>query len=172
MSNDYTCVTSGSKAYVAGWVKKLNICCLCVPKLSSNVISDEHFLILLRNYSKCKLMLPNINVINVNSYIIQLFNLNFHNFAFKKGGCSTFKNIVMQIIPLHNCSCKKHNLDNIFVNTVCNLLMYSYTNHINRILCKGEQLVTDDPTKLSANTYYKKYSKKRVALQRQNVSYV
>lgn len=55
---------------------------------------------------------------------------------------------------------------------MCNLLIYSYTNHINRILSKGEQLVTEDLIKLSEITYFKKYSKKRIALQRQNVNYI
>lgn len=170
-------VNLGSRAYVAGWVtkkiKKLTKnCCMCTSKLSSDIILDEHFIIQIRYYSLCNLILPDKNVINLYSYVIQLFNLNFHQFAFKKSGYTTFKNIIKHIIPLFNCNCKNHDLDTIFVNTVCNLLIYSYTNHINRILNKGELISTADPIKLSANTYYKKYSKKRIALQRQNVSYI
>jgi len=170
-------VNSGSRAYVAGWVikkfKKITKNCrLCVSMLSSDVVLDEHFIIQLRNYSQCKLFLPDKNVINLYSYIIQFFNLNFHHFAYKKAGCNIFKNIVKQIISLQNLICENHDLSIIFVNIVCNLLIYSYTNHINRILSKGEQLVTEDLIKLSAITYFKKYSKKRIALQRQNVNYV
>lgn len=50
------------------------------------------------------------------------------------------------------------------------LLIYSYTNHINRILSKGEHLITEDHIKSSSNTYFQKYSKKRIARQRQNVN--
>jgi len=177
MPSSNTQVTSGSRAYVAGWVvkkiKKITKNCRSyVSMLSSDIVLDEHFIIELRNYSQCKLVLPNKNVINLYSFIIQFFNLNFHHFAYKKGGCNIFKNIVKQVISLQNLICKIHDLFIIFVNTVCNLLIYSYTNHINCILSKGEQLVTQDLIKLSANTYFKKYSKKRVALQRQNVNYV
>jgi len=79
---------------------------------------------------------------------------------------------VKQVISLQNLICENHDLSIIFVNIVCHLLIYSYTNHINCILSKGEQLVTKDLLKLSAITYFKKYSKKKIALQRQNVNYV
>jgi hypothetical protein len=171
-------VNSGSRAYVAGWVikkiKKItNNCRLCVSMLSSDIVLNRHFIIQIRNYSQCKLFLPDKNVINLYNYIIQFFNLNFHHFAYKKGGCNNFKNIVKQVISLQNLVCENHDLSIIFINTVCNLLIYSYINHINRILSKGEQLVTEDLIKLSANTYFKKYSKKKkIVLQRQNVNYV
>lgn len=170
-------VTSGSRAYVAGWVvrkiKKLTKNCnLCVSKLSSDVILDEHFIIQLRNYSLCNLCLPDKNIITLYSFIIEIFNLNFHRFAFKKGGCNSFKDIIKKIVPLGSLICTKHDLSHIFVNSVCNILIYSYTNHINRILNKGELLVTEDNIKLSANIYFKKHSKKIIALQRQNVNYV
>lgn len=116
-------VNSGSRAYVAGWVikkiKKITKNCrLCVSMLSSDVVLDEHFIIQLRNYSQCKLFLPDKNVINLYSYIIQFFNLNFHHFAYKKGGCNIFKNIVKQIISFQNLICENHDLSIIFVNTV------------------------------------------------------
>jgi len=98
MPSSNTHVTSGSRAYVAGWVIK-NIkkitknCRSCVSMLSSDIILDEHFIIQLRNYSQCKLFLPDKNVINLYSYIIPFFSLNFQHFAYKKGGCNIFKNI-------------------------------------------------------------------------------
>lgn len=52
-----------------------------------------------------------------------------------------------------------------------NILIFSYTNHINRILSGGEILATEDSIKLSANLYFQKHSKKVSALKKQNVSY-
>jgi len=43
-----------------------------------------------------------------------------------------------------------------FVHTY-NLIIYSYTNHINCILSKDEQLLTTNTIKLAANTYFSKY---------------
>lgn len=69
-------------------------------------------------------------------------------------------------------TCKKHGLSHIFVNTVCYILIYSYTNYINRILNRGKILVTEDTIKLSATIYFKKHSKKMIALQKLNINYV
>lgn len=170
-------VNTGSRAYVAGWVikkiKKLtNNCNLCSSKLSSEIIIDEHFIIQLRCYSQCNLLLPDKHVINLYSYIIQLFNLNFPYFAHKKDSCNNFKNVVSQVVSLEKFTCTDHNLPYIFVNTVCNLLIFSYTNHINRILSKGEKTYMTDPLKLSTQSYFEKYSTKKIALQRNNVNYV
>lgn len=98
-------VTSGSRAYVAGWVvrkiKKLTKnCCLCVSKLSSDVILDEHFIIQLRYYSLCNLCLPNKNVITLYSFIIEIFNLNFHRFACKKVVVIVLKVLSRKLFPL------------------------------------------------------------------------
>jgi hypothetical protein len=145
---------------------------LCLSKLSSDRIIDEHFIIQLRNYSQCNLLFPDKHVINLYSCIIQLFNLNFPYFAHKNDGCNTFKNVVSQVIPLEMFTCTNHNLSYIFVNTICNILIYSYTNNINRILSKGEKSYSTDPLKLAAKSYYEKYYKKKIALQRNNVNYV
>jgi len=172
-----TLINPGSRAYVSGWIKKIkkitHNCRLCVSKLTSDTVLDEHFIIQLRNYSYCKLFLPDKNV-NLYSFIIQLFNLNFHHFAYIKRGCSTFKNIIYlsQIIPLNVLTCVNHDLSNMFVNTVCNTLIYSYTDHVNCILSRDEKLNTTDSIKLAANSYYNQYSMKNRILQKNNVNYV
>jgi len=51
----------------------------------------------------------------------------------------------------------KHGSINMFVHIICNLIIYSYINHINCILSKNKQLLTTDTIQLTANTYFSKY---------------
>jgi len=65
-------------------------------------------------------------------------------------------------VPIGNLVCGEHDLSKIFLKTASKLLIYSYVNHINRILSKGEKTnCTSGPIKLSAISYHEKYSKKK-----------
>jgi len=65
-------------------------------------------------------------------------------------------------VPIGNLICGKHDLFKLFLKTACKLLIYSYVNHINRILSKGEKNnCTSDPIKPSDISYHEKYSKKK-----------
>lgn len=176
MINNYNIITMGSRAYISGWVikkvkKVTKSCPICISKLASIKLLNEHFVIKDRQYLECNLIYPNKNVIDLYSYIIYIFNLNFHRFVYKQNAFNNFYTFILKTIPIGNLICPNHDLYNIFVKESCKLLIYSYVNNINRILSKGEKTKhTIDPIKLSAITYHNKYSKKKKVLQRQNVN--
>jgi len=71
--------------------------------------------------------------------IINLFNSNFHRFVYKNNAFGELYLFVSQNVPICNLFCCEHNLFQIFLKTACKLLIYSYVNHINSILSKGEK---------------------------------
>lgn len=160
-------VTSGSRAYVSGWiVKKIkNVtknCSVCISKLSAQNVLKEHFIIQDREYLNCSLLYPGQELIDVYSYIIDLFNLNFHKFICNIHSFNDFITFISKNVLIGNFTCPNHNLYNIFLKIACKLLIYSYVNNVNRILSKGEKIKnTSDPVKLLAISYHNKYSKKK-----------
>lgn len=170
-------INSGSRSYVSGWIikkiKKITKnCTVCISKLSTPKILKEHFIIQARQYIDCNLLYPDQDTIDLYSFIIQLFNSNFHKFVFKNNGFNEFLSLISKCAPIDNFKCSNHDLSNMFLKTACKLLTYSYINNINRILNKGEKSNTLDPIKQSAILYNNKYSKKKKVLLRQNVNYL
>lgn len=176
--NNDNIITSGSRAYVSGWiikkVKKLTKnCSTCIAKLCATYPLNEHFLIQERQYLQCHLFYPDKETIDVYSFIINLFNSNFHKYVYKNNAFDKLYSFVSHNVPIGNLVCGEHDLFKLFLKTACKLLIYSYVNHINRILSKGEKNnCTSDPIKLSAISYHDKYSKKKKVLLQQNVNYV
>jgi len=69
----------------------------------------------------------------------------------KNNAFGEFYSFVSNTVPIGNLICCEHDLFKTFLKTVCILLIYSYVNHINRILSKGEKNnCTSDPVRLSA----------------------
>lgn len=96
------------------------------------------------------------------SFIINLFNSNFHNYVYKNNAFDKLYSFVSQNVPIGNLVCGEHDLFNIFLKTACKLLIYSCVNHINRILSKGEKNnCTSDPIKLTTIFHHEKYSEKK-----------
>lgn len=173
----YASVNSNSRAYVTGWVMKkikkiTKNCNHCMSTMQSDAVMKEHMVIQARMYEDCNLQYPNDEAMNIFSYIIQMFNFNFHKFVFKSNLKKSFYESLVLNLPVNYLTCPYHDLTDIFIKTTTDLLIYSYINHINRIITKGEKCNTIDPIIKNALVYHEKYAKKKKMLLRQNVNYV
>lgn len=107
-------ITSASRAYVSGWIiKKIkNItknCSVCITKLSTNKLLKEHFIIQDRQYSQCNLLYPGKETIDVYSFIIDLFNSNFHKYILKINTFNDFYAFILKNVPIsNNFVCTQH----------------------------------------------------------------
>jgi len=84
----YASINSNSRAYVTGWVMKkikkiTKNCNHCMTTMHSDAVLKEHMVIQARMYEDCNLQYPNEEAMSIFSYIIQMFNFNFHKFVFK-----------------------------------------------------------------------------------------
>ncbi|CAH1731684.1 unnamed protein product [Aphis gossypii] len=143
----YASINSNSRAYVTGWVMKkikkiTKNCHHCMTTMHSDAVLKEHMVIQARMYEDCNLQYPNEEAMSIFSYIIQMFNFNFHKFVFKSYLKKSLNESLVQNLPLNYLTCPFHDLTDIFIKTTTNLLIYSYINHINRILTKGEKCNT------------------------------
>jgi len=51
--------------------------------IKSDAVLKEHIVIQARRYEDCNLQYPNEEAMSIFSYVIQMFNFNFHKFVFK-----------------------------------------------------------------------------------------
>jgi len=112
--------------------------------MKSNAVLKKHMVIQAHMYEDCNLQYPNEEAMNIFSYIIQMFNFNFNKFVFKSNLKKSLNVSLIQYLPLNYLTCPYHDLTEIFIKTTTNLIIYSYINHINRILTKGEECNTTD----------------------------
>lgn len=167
-----TNIQKRSRSFVTGLIlkkiKKLtNNCKICLYKLSSNSILQEHDFIKTREYNNCNLNYPTTEASDLYSFIIHLFDLNIEHFIEKQNLKDKLISIIKESVNLIELTCPKHNLNNLYLDTSVKLLIFSFLKEINYILNMGNrnEIKSCNKIKIAAKNYHTSYKIRKNKIQ-------
>lgn len=130
------------QSYVAGTVvKKIKLktsnCKFCLEVLRSKTLKNNE-IIKACQYNNCTLLTPSLLSANIYGQILTEFNSHI-NIIFKEPHIKyNFINNISPKIKIGNL-CTVHDTKNLFLNYSFNILIFSFTSNVNRLL-RGEKL--------------------------------
>lgn len=157
---------AGQSNYVCGWVLKkcfTNIvkgCQTCKSSLADETSNVNNDYIQAKEYQNKKWLCYPSKEIENHFKDLQNMAISFLKKDVPKNGLKYTMLAFTDVLIENPFKCARHKdvLNNYFINTTFNILIYSWCRNVNRILSgKLKYDGDDDETKLAAHNYYKKH---------------